>query len=82
MNSLIAGMSECIGNLYAFPRNYRLRLFPTKVTDRRCCVRNSTINSYAFDVCRNTLYETALDREDRTFLLCTRSKKQRKCKIK
>jgi hypothetical protein len=76
VNCLIAWVSESVGDLYAFPRNYWLRLFPTEVTDRRCCIRDTSINCNAFNVGWNSLYLTTFDGKHRILLLCACCKQQ------
>ena len=82
VNRLIARMPECVGDLHAFPWNYRLRLFPTEISDRRCSIRDTSVDCDTFDVSGYALNLSAFDCKDRTFLLlCTCCKQQWKKKI-
>ena len=64
VNRLVARVSKLIGNHDAFPRHNWLWSLPTQLTDRRCCIRNASIDIHSFDVCFHALHLSSFDAED------------------
>ena len=69
LNSLIAGTTKSVADLHTLPGYDGLRLFPTVFLDRRCSVRNTTINIHIrIVVSQDTLNLTAFNRQHRVVL--------------
>lgn len=64
MCALESRMAELVANLDTFPWLYRLWSLPAEVSDRRCCIRDSLVDVYAFDISGNALNLSTLDGED------------------
>ena len=66
VNSLISRMSERIGHKNALPRNYRLRSFPSQLTDRWSGIRDTLIGIDSRIVAKDTLHLTSFNGQHRT----------------
>ena len=65
VNRLVAGMSEPVADLHSLPRNHRLRCLPPEFVNRRCRIRDATVNVHTFTLRKYALNLSAFNGEDR-----------------
>ena len=66
--------AEGVGNLHSLPGNYGLWFFPTQITNRWRCKRNSLVNVYPFDRGFYALYLSSFNGQDRILCLASRER--------
>ena len=72
MNRLVTRMAKLITESHAIPSHYRLRFFPTQITNRRCSIRNTFVNIHIRILAFNTLDLTTFNTQHRTCSLFIR----------